>query len=308
MGSWRKRWYDVAKHSGLGRGLESLLGETAGEVGTLEAGQAEIPLDEIRVNPNQPRKLFDDAALDELADSIRQNGLIQPIVVRRHGDGYEIVAGERRYQASRRAGLTTVPAIVRDVSDEDMLKIALIENLQREDLNPIETAMGYHRLIEENGLRQQDLADLLSRSRSSIANSLRLLEMPEGIQELLRAGKLTPGHARAILSVDGEENRMSLAERVVREGLSVRQTEKLASWISVQASEGEKETEPRKVRPAAYAIAERRLRDVLKLPVAVRRVRGKNKLEIQFEDEGQLSALISLLTSAEEDSGFDKDE
>jgi ParB family chromosome partitioning protein len=306
MGSLRKRWCDVAKHSGLGRGLESLLGETAGEVSETEPSQAEIPLDEIQVNPNQPRKHFDEESLDELSDSIRQNGLIQPILVRRRGDHYEIVAGERRYQASKRAGLVTVPVVVKDVSNEDMLKIALIENLQREDLNPIETAMGYRRLIQENGLRQQDLAELLSRSRSSITNSLRLLELPEVVQELLRDGKLTPGHARAILSVDGEDNRVKLAEKVVREGLSVRQTEKLASWISVQTDAAQKEVGHKGARPAAFGAAERKLHDALKLPVAVRQVRGKNKLEIQFEDEGQLSALISLLTSEEASSEADE--
>lgn len=286
----------MAKHSGLGRGLESLLGETAGEVGSTEEGKLEIPLTEIRTNPNQPRKNFDDKSLDELADSIRKNGLIQPIMVRHVGDHYEIVAGERRYQASKRAGIENIPAIVRDVSDEDMLKIALIENLQREDLDPIETAMGYRHLIEENGLRQQDLADLLSCSRSSIANSLRLLDLPETVQRYIQEGKLSSGHARAILSVEGDDERLKLAERVIREGLSVRQTEKLASWISVQTDTNSSKKTKKENTPESFGVAEKRLKDALHLPVTVRRVRGKNKIEIQFEDEGQLDALIARLT------------
>jgi ParB family chromosome partitioning protein len=284
----------VAKHGGLGRGLESLLGETAGEVLTPQSDKQEIELEKIQPNPLQPRKQFDPTALQELADSIKQHGVIQPILLRKKGEKYEIVAGERRYQAACQAGLTSIPAVVREISDEDVLKIALIENLQREDLNPIETARGYQRLIEENELRQQDLAKILSRSRSSIANALRLLDLPVKVQNYLIDGSLTAGHARAILSAP-ESLQAGLADRIVREGLSVRQTEILASQLFVQNNEVKEMKKDKKSVPETYKAVAKQMGSSLKMPVAIKQVRGKNKVEIQFKDESELEEIVRRL-------------
>ena len=285
----------MAKRSGLGKGLGALLGEDA--LGVLEDVAAEgtpsalreVDLNSVRPNPNQPRKDFDEGALQELADSVKRNGILQPIVVREAGDGFEIVAGERRWKAAGIAGLETVPVVVRSVSDDEILVLALVENLQRSDLNPIEAARGYRHLMEQGDLTQEALSQIVSKSRPAIANALRLLDLPDEIQDMVVAGKLSAGHARAILSVEGEESRYALAERVVAEGLSVRQTENLASVFSVT------EEAPRPKRtpvPEAYKSAARRLRKDLNTKVSVKTVRGHNKIEIEFTDEDELEALV----------------
>lgn len=287
----------MARKAGLGRGLESLLGEAAGEVQDDSGGVDEIPLGRVHVNPDQPRKVFDEHELEELADSIRQNGVLQPILVRPASDGYQIVAGERRYQAARLAGLKTIPAIVRELDDDKVLLLALIENLQRSDLNPMEEARGYRRLMEANGLSQRQLAEALSKSRSAVANTLRLTELPEEVQDLVSEGKLSAGHARAILSVPDHDGRIRLAKRVVEEGLSVRQTEKLAPLVF-----GSDKKEQVRVRatttPESYKRAASELKRALGTQVAVRSVRGKNKIEIEFVDEEQLETLVEQLRSA----------
>ena len=195
------------------------MGEANAEVGA-PAADSTLPISKIKPNKGQPRKNFNPDELAELADSIKQNGILQPIIVRKKGTTYEIVAGERRYQAAKLAGLDEVPVVIRDISDEDVFKLALIENLQRSDLNPIEEAQGYKQLLENNGLTQEEVARLVSKSRSAITNTLRLLDLPDEVQQLMSEGKLTAGHARAILAVPSEEGRIRLAEKVVAQGLS----------------------------------------------------------------------------------------
>lgn len=280
----------MAKKAGLGRGLGLLVGEADAETAGMRADST-LPLDRIRPNKGQPRRTFDDAELAELADSIRQNGVLQPLLVRDRGDYYEIVAGERRYQAARAAGLDEVPVIIRDVSDDDVFKLALIENLQRSDLSPLEEANGYRQLIREKGLTQEELARILSKSRSTITNTLRLLDLPDEVQELVETGRLTAGHARAILAVPDEEGRISLAKRVVSEHLSVRQTESLASTFFVN-----QEDKPRRAPlPQSFKRAARQMRLALDTNVRVKNVRGKNKIEIEFASEDELAHIVDLL-------------
>lgn len=280
----------MAKKAGLGRGLGLLVGEADAETAGMRADST-LPLDRIRPNRGQPRRTFDDAELAELADSIRQNGVLQPLLVRDRGDYYEIVAGERRYQAARAAGLDEVPVIIRDVSDDDVFKLALIENLQRSDLSPLEEANGYRQLIREKGLTQEELARILSKSRSTITNTLRLLDLPDEVQELVETGRLTAGHARAILAVPDEEGRIALAKRVVSEHLSVRQTESLASTFSVN-----QEDKPRRAPlPQSFKRAARQMRLALDTNVRVKNVRGKNKIEIEFASEDELAHIVDLL-------------
>lgn len=285
----------MAKRSGLGRGLGALLGDGALDVVAdvpKDATLRELSTSEVVPNPNQPRQSFDEDELAELADSIRQNGILQPIVVREKDGAYQIVAGERRYQAACRAGLERVPVVVRSVSDDEVLQLALIENLQRSDLNPLEAAQGYQSLMEQNGLTQEELGRILSKSRPAIANSLRLLDLPEEVQELVRTGALSAGHGRAILAAQGEEGRIALARKVVDENLSVRQTEILAPLFS-----GREERMPprREPSPVAYRDAARRLRRELDAKVLVRTVRGRHKIEIEFGDEDELRALVDRI-------------
>lgn len=282
----------MAKRSGLGKGLNSLMGGADAEVAAAVTPDSVLPLSDIRPNKGQPRKNFDEDALEELTDSIRQNGVLQPILVRKKGQKYEIVAGERRYQASKRAGLTEIPVVIRDISDEDVFKLALIENLQRADLDPIEEARGFKTLLTKSGMTQAELGQALSKSRSSIANSLRLLDLPEAVQEMMADRKITAGHARAILAVADDEARIKLAEKVVEDGLSVRQTENLAPLFSVT----DREPPVRVATPQSYKRAARQLRLVLDTNVKVKRMRNKNKIEIEFADEEQLAKLVEQLS------------
>ena len=291
----------MAKRGGLGRGLGALLGETAGEVSPqLSSTQnlRDLAIDEVVPNPDQPRKTFDDDELAELADSIRQNGIIQPIIVREKDGAYQIVAGERRYQAARRAGLDRVPVVVREVADGELLQIALIENLQRSDLNPLEEAQGYRDLIAQHSFTQEDLGKVLSKSRSAISNAMRLLDLPEDVQDLVRDGLLSAGHARAILSVEGDEDRSALARKVVKDGLSVRQTEILAPLFSVKEARVPSKRQP---TPSTYKNAAHMLRDHLAAKVSVRTVRGKHKIEIEFDDEDELDAIVNKIVAGKDD-------
>lgn len=281
----------MAKKSGLGKGLESLMGEANAEVGAV-ASDTTLPLTMIKPNKNQPRQSFEAEPMKELADSIKQNGVLQPIMVRKVASGYEIVAGERRYQAAKVAGLKEIPVLIRDVSDEDVFKLALIENLQRSDLNPIEEALGFKTLIEQNNLTQEALAKVVSKSRPTIANALRLLDLPEEVQTLMSEGKLTAGHARAILAVAGEEGRIRLAKKVAEENLSVRQTESLAPLYSGNNSVPAK----REPQPKSFKRAARELKLALEANVRVKKVRGKNKIEIEFESEDDLARLVERIS------------
>lgn len=263
-----------------------------------------VSIEKIHPNPNQPRTHFNETELEELSESIREHGVLQPLLVRKKGDEFEIIAGERRYQASKIAGLSELPVIIKDVDDQKMLELALIENLQRSDLNPIEEAKGYRQLIKASGMTQETLSKAVSKSRSAITNSLRLLDLPERVQELLFEGKLTAGHARAILAVPFEEQRIKLAEKVVADGLSVRATENLAPLFSV----GETPKAPRPVTPQSYKKAARVLRQVFNTNVRVKSTRGKNKIEIEFKDEDELARILEQVMTAErEDGGMDEE-
>lgn len=286
------------KKPALGRGLGSLMGEAQSETGYVDQKEeTKVSIDKINPNPNQPRTHFNETLLNELADSIRENGVLQPLLVRKKGEGYEIIAGERRYQASKIAGLEDLPVIVKEVDDQKMLELALIENLQRSDLNPIEEAKGYRQLIKASGMTQEALSKAVSKSRSSITNSLRLLDLPEPVQQYLFDGRLTAGHARAILAVPYEEQRIKLADKVVAEGLSVRATENLAPLFSV----GETPRAPRPVMPQSYKRAARVLRQALNTNVKVKSTRGKNKIEIEFKDEEELTRILASMVSGDDD-------
>lgn len=285
------------KKPALGRGLGSLMGEAQSETGYVDQKEeTKVSIDKINPNPNQPRTHFNETLLNELADSIRENGVLQPLLVRKKGEGYEIIAGERRYQASKIAGLEELPVIVKEVDDQKMLELALIENLQRSDLNPIEEAKGYRQLIKASGMTQEALSKAVSKSRSSITNSLRLLDLPEPVQQYLFDGRLTAGHARAILAVPYEEQRIKLADKVVAEGLSVRATENLAPLFSV----GETPRAPRPVMPQSYKRAARVLRQALNTNVKVKSTRGKNKIEIEFKDEEELTRILASMVSGDD--------
>ena len=274
------------------------MGEAQSETGfTQAASEAQLSIEDIFPNPNQPRTHFNESELEELSESIRENGVLQPLLVRKNGAKYEIIAGERRYQASKIAGLEKVPVIIKDVDDQKMLEIALIENLQRSDLNPIEEAKGYRQLIKASGMTQEALSKAVSKSRSAITNSLRLLDLPEPVQQLMYEGKLTAGHARAILAVPFEEARIKLAEKVVTEGLSVRATENLAPLFSV----GDAPRAPRPVTPQSYKKAARVLRQVFNTNVKVRSTRGKNKIEIEFKDEDDLQRILASMVDADQE-------
>lgn len=289
----------MAKKSGLGRGLNALISEANAETGN--EPEAVLNISEIVRNPNQPRKTFDEDKLAELADSIRQNGVLQPILVRRKGQKYEIVAGERRYQASKLAGLKEIPAVVREIDDDKVFQLALIENLQRSDLSPIEEAKGYKQLLTSRSLTQEELAKILSKSRSAIANTLRLMDLPVEVQHMMEQGLLTAGHARAILAVPSEEGRIKLAKKVVTESLTVRQTENLAPLFSVEHTE----TRTRVAAPQSFKRAARELRKMLDTNVKVKQVRGKNKIEIEFKDEDELARILAQIQPDNEEERDD---
>lgn len=289
----------MAKKSGLGRGLNALISEANAETGN--EPEAVLSISEIVRNPNQPRKTFDEDKLAELADSIRQNGVLQPILVRRKGQKYEIVAGERRYQASKLAGLKEIPAVVREIDDDKVFQLALIENLQRSDLSPIEEAKGYKQLLTSRSLTQEELAKILSKSRSAIANTLRLMDLPVEVQHMMEQGLLTAGHARAILAVPSEEGRIKLAKKVVTESLTVRQTENLAPLFSVEHTE----TRTKVAAPQSFKRAARELRKMLDTNVKVKQVRGKNKIEIEFKDEDELARILAQIQPGNEEERDD---
>jgi ParB family chromosome partitioning protein len=274
---------------GLGRGLGALI-PSANQPASEEI--VELPLTVIAPNPNQPRTTIDDEQINELADSVRKVGILQPIIVRPHGEEYQIVAGERRWRAAKAAGLEKVPVRVMGATEGEALELALIENLQRQDLNSMEEARGYRRLLTEYQMTQAELADKVSKSRSAVANTLRLLDLPDEIQELLAGDKLTAGHARAILAVPDEERRLRLAQKVVDEGLSVREVENLARLFAA----GGTERAARPVAPKAFKIVARKLRRFLATNVRVRQTTNKCKIEIDFQTEEELERIFRLLT------------
>lgn len=283
---------------GLGRGLSALIPSASQESHT-SGDVTELQLDMITPNPNQPRTDIDEDAIGELADSITKVGLLQPIIVRPLGEGYQIVAGERRWRACRKAGLESAPVKVLSATEVESLEIALIENLQREDLNSIEEARGYRRLLAEYQMTQAELADKVSKSRSAITNALRLLDLPEEVQEMVYEGRMTAGHARAVLSVPEEATRLKLAAKVVDEGLSVREAENLARLFAA----GQTERPPRPPMPKTYKTVARKLRRLLGTNVRVKQVKDKGKIEIEFHGEEDLDRLFRMISEYGEDAG-----
>ena len=271
------------------------------EVKARDVNVDEIPLSEISPNPNQPRTNFNQEELQELAASIERDGLLQPLLVRKISDHhYQIVAGERRWQACKILKMTKVPVRFKNVDEDKALELALIENLQRTDLNPIEEAYGYRRLMERNKMTQSDVAQAMSKGRSTIANALRLLELPEDAQELLYEEKITAGHARAILSVPTKEGREKLTQKLKEEKLSVRETEAIARLLSGKANATP--ATKRAPLPETYKKVARALKDMLHTNVKVKSSKGKNKIEIEFKDEEELTRLFEELTSVNSES------
>jgi len=281
---------------GLGRGLSSLLGEAAREQpiagdATRSAGVQMIPIAQIVANPDQPRRYFDDASLDELADSLRQRGLIQPIVARPRDHGYyQIVAGERRWRAAQRAQLHELPVIVRRLDDEETLELAIIENIQRQDLNAIEEAEAYQRLAQEYGHKQEALAKIVGKSRSHIANLLRLLDLPESVRAAVADNRLSMGHARALVAAGDPA---ILAEEVIGRGLSVRETEDLARGGKTKR---QREPAAAPVPNADVAMLERQLRDQLGLKVGINHAAKGGSVTIHYATLDQLDMLCQRLS------------
>jgi len=275
----------------LGRGLGALIPQR-GDLDPLRDGLAQIPITQITPNPYQPRKAFNEASIEELARSVREHGIVQPIVVTRtSGSHYRLIAGERRLRAAQRAGLQTVPAVIKELLKEgDSLQIALIENIQREDLNPIEEAGAYHQLHDEFGLTQEEISLRVGKERSTVANFLRLLRLPDSVKELLAAGQLTMGHARALLSVDSAKRQEQLAERVVKSNLNVRQTEMLAATTSAKPA---KRAKPKDVFTRD---AEEKLTRSLRTKVDIDRRRRGGVIHIRFASEDDLIRIFDELT------------
>ena len=283
------------KLGGLGKGLDSLFADLPDDAGG-EASSSTLPLREIEPDPEQPRKRFDDDALNQLADSITENGLLQPIAVRpkQVGRGYIIIAGERRWRAARLAGLDEVPVIIKDVTDEQAAALALIENLQREDLDPIEVAEGCRQLIEKYGLTQESAAKKLGKSRSAVTNSLRLLALPQDVRRMVSAGQLSFGHAKVLLGLPSEELMRQAAAEVVAQNLNVRQTEALCKKLA-KSAKPPKAKEDNFTRPKRAIEVEAALKEVTGSEVHVDYKDGKGSLKIDFYSDEMLQKFVSLL-------------
>jgi ParB family chromosome partitioning protein len=281
---------------GLGRGLSALIA-TGDSVGGLKF--EELPTSAIRPNTRQPRRSFPEAGIKELAASIREVGILQPLVVRTAESGFELIAGERRLRAAKEAGLDRVPVLIRQAGDNESMELALVENLQREDLNPLETAAAYQALMDGFGLTKEQLAHRLGKSRAAVTNTLRLAQLPDRIRALLADGKLTEGHARALLGLETEEQMVQLAERIQAERLSVRRTEELVHEYRL-GPRGTRQSEPeRSGAPDEFDEASRLMREALELPVRVKPLRRGGKVEIRFREKADLEGIIALLAPSE---------
>ena len=286
--------------SGLGRGLSALIGESARPTDAPPPAQSrggvrEIEIGRIRPNPNQPRTQFDEESIEELAQSIGERGVLQPILLRPDGEGFQLVAGERRWRAAQRAGLHSIPAIVREFDEQGSAEVALIENIQRQDLNAIEEAEGYRQLIEKHGHRQDDIAKLVHKSRSHVANLLRLLNLPEAVRLMLLRGDISMGHARAIA---GHDDAASLAREIADRGLSVRQAEALARRVRPGAGQDIARGVARAARPpdADLAALERQLSDMVGLTVKVAHKGSGGTVTLHYSSLDQLDMLCQRLS------------
>lgn len=281
---------------GLGRGLSALI--SAGDsVGGLRF--EEVPISAIRPNAHQPRRNFSEASIKELAASIREVGILQPLVIRSTETGFELIAGERRLRAAKEAGLDRVPVLIRNAAESESMEMALVENLQREDLNPLETAAAYQALMDSFGFTKDQLAQRLGKSRAAVTNTLRLTRLPESVRELVLEEKLSEGHARALLGLETEERMLRVAERVQAGKLSVRKTEELVREEFARQQNTPEAEKPREERELAeeYDEASRKIQAALMLPTRVRASRKGGRLEIRFRQKEELETLVALLTA-----------
>ncbi|HJD16190.1 MAG TPA: ParB/RepB/Spo0J family partition protein [Candidatus Enterococcus stercoripullorum] len=282
------------KGKGLGRGIDALFQDIE-EVDVKKEEVLDLPLNELRPNPYQPRKTFDEQSLKELANSIERSGVFQPIIVRRSQiKGYEIIAGERRFRASKLAGKTNIPAIIRNFDEEMMMQIAVLENLQREDLNPLEEAEAYDMLMKNLKLTQAQVAERLGKSRPYIANYLRLLSLPKLVKEMVQEERLSMGQARTLLGLKDKSNLLKLANRCVKENLTVRQLEKIVSEMN---DSKEKKKIPRLMKEKPYYLreSEERLMDKFGTSVAIQEKNGKGKIEIEYLSQNDLTRILDIL-------------
>ncbi|MCS7264826.1 MAG: ParB/RepB/Spo0J family partition protein [Armatimonadetes bacterium] len=277
------------KRRGLGRGLDALIPTSFSEGVAESETVTNLPINSIQPNPFQPRQKFNEEELEDLAMSIKIHGLLQPIIVRPKEGSYELVAGERRWRAAQMAGLKEIPAIVRTCSDDELLALALVENLQREDLNPLEEAQAYKTLMEKFGLTQEAIAELLSKSRATIANTVRLLGLPQPIKQALRDGQITEGHARALLAAGDEGIMMEVFQQILKIGLSVRQTENLIQRLTKKQRKRERNLDPN------FAALQQVLEEKLQLPVRLKKARKGGILELRFFSDEELENLIKRL-------------
>lgn len=298
----------MAIKRGLGAGLDSLITDdyiTEGKIpGKYIQQETKISINDIEPNRGQPRTHFDEEALDELADSIKQYGIIEPLVVQKKGKRYEIIAGERRFRAARKAGLKEVPVVVREFADADVFVIALLENIQREDLNPIEEAQAYQRLIEELNLKQEDVANKVSKKRSTITNSMRLLKLPKEIRDMLSVGSISEGHGRALLGLADEAKQIELAKKVAEESLSVRETEKLVNELKERSGkEDRKQEKKNRNTDRAYKAAEDKLKEALGTKVEIKQKNeAEGKIEINYYSIDELERIIELIEKTGKDN------
>jgi ParB family transcriptional regulator, chromosome partitioning protein len=271
---------------GLGKGLGALISSADTE----ETGVKELRINDVEPNLNQPRKHFNDEKLSQLAESIKQHGIVQPLIVKRENDTYKIVAGERRWRAARLAGLHTVPVIIKELSSKQVMEIALIENLQREDLNPIEEAEAYEKLIDEYGMTQEEISITVGRSRPAIANSIRLLSLPDKLRDMVINGDISSGHGRALLTIENKELQMRAVEEVVKKGLNVRETESLAKRL-ISMKEKKK---PKKLDEEYQAIEER-FREIFGIKVRIVSNNKNGKIMIEYYSVEELERIVDII-------------
>lgn len=274
---------------GLGKGLGALIDTE--NILSENSGIVELKITDIEPNKDQPRKKFNHEKLQALAESISRHGVVQPIIVKKNDNGYTIIAGERRWRAAKIAGLKTIPCIIKDLSSRETMEIALIENLQREDLNPIEEAEAYQKLIEEHGLTQESISKLVGKSRAAIANSVRLLTLPEKIKDMLINDQLTPGHARALITVEDPEKQIKIAEEIIARNLSVRETEKL-----VNDQKNKKNQKKRVIKDAIIIDLEEKLKSILGTKVELRHNKNKGKIVIEYYSNEEFNRIIEIIT------------
>lgn len=304
----------AVKRNGLGKGLDSLIPDRSDKIAKKpsnseaktnnsntkeekanESGEVLVKINQVEPNRDQPRKEFDEDALLELADSIKQFGILQPLLVQKKKDYYEIIAGERRWRAAKLAGIKEVPVVIKTYTDQEILEISLIENIQRENLNPIEEAMAYKRLLEEFSLKQDEVAERVSKSRTAVTNSMRLLKLSKKVQQMIVDDMITTGHARALLAIDDEEQQYTIANKIFDEKLSVRETEKLVKTLK----NPKKEQKVEKVEHTfIYDNLEERMKDIIGTKVNVSpKSNGKGKIEIEYYSEEELERIFDLIMS-----------